>query len=82
MGRPLSFTQPPEQLPPPHPQPQPQYPLPPMAGGSQVSPYAVTGHPQQQQVLENLPYSTSPKSRKPKGHVASACVPCKKAHLR
>ncbi|KAK4193749.1 hypothetical protein QBC35DRAFT_371036 [Podospora australis] len=25
---------------------------------------------------------TSPKARKTKGHVASACVPCKKAHLR
>jgi hypothetical protein len=31
---------------------------------------------------ENQPY-TSPKSqRKTKGHVASACVPCKRAHLR
>ena len=76
MGRPLSFPQPPEQLPP----PQPQYPLPPMAGASHVPPYAVPGNPQQ--ALENMPYNTSPKSRKPKGHVASACVPCKKAHLR
>lgn len=33
-------------------------------------------------VVENQPM-TSPKSqRKTKGHVASACVPCKRAHLR
>ncbi|KAK0390959.1 hypothetical protein NLU13_0461 [Sarocladium strictum] len=41
--------------------------------------YPVTARPQ---TMENPPY-TSPKSqRKTKGHVASACVPCKKAHLR
>ncbi|KFA75086.1 hypothetical protein S40288_04025 [Stachybotrys chartarum IBT 40288] len=35
-----------------------------------------------QPTLEAQPY-TSPKSqRKTKGHVASACVPCKRAHLR
>ncbi|KAK0735700.1 hypothetical protein B0T21DRAFT_384485 [Apiosordaria backusii] len=33
------------------------------------------------QVQEPLQHS-SPKARKTKGHVASACVPCKKAHLR
>lgn len=34
------------------------------------------------QTSDSQPY-TSPKSqRKTKGHVASACVPCKKAHLR
>ena len=76
MGRPLSFGRPADQI---HP-PQPQYQLPPMAGASQVPHYAMTGT--SQQVLENLPYNTSPKSRKPKGHVASACVPCKRAHLR
>ncbi|KAM0261700.1 hypothetical protein ACHAQJ_002152 [Trichoderma viride] len=38
--------------------------------------------PDRSQATESQPY-TSPKSqRKTKGHVASACVPCKKAHLR
>ncbi|RFU74216.1 hypothetical protein TARUN_8047 [Trichoderma arundinaceum] len=38
--------------------------------------------PDRSQAAESQPY-TSPKSqRKTKGHVASACVPCKKAHLR
>lgn len=33
--------------------------------------------------IESQPFITSPKSqRKVKGHVASACVPCKRAHLR
>lgn len=76
MGRPLAFSHQPDHI-----APQPQYSLPPVAAGSsQILPpqYAVSGHPQ---ILENAPY-TSPKSRKPKGHVASACVPCKKAHLR
>lgn len=41
--------------------------------------YPVIARPQ---TMEHPPY-TSPKSqRKTKGHVASACVPCKKAHLR
>lgn len=41
--------------------------------------YPVTARPQ---TMEHPPH-TSPKSqRKTKGHVASACVPCKKAHLR
>lgn len=42
--------------------------------------YAMPGraHPPDTQ-----PFATSPKSqRKVKGHVASACVPCKRAHLR
>ena len=74
MGRPLSYSHQPDQI-----APQPQYSLQPVAGSSQLPPqYAVSGNPQG---LENAPY-TSPKSRKPKGHVASACVPCKKAHLR
>ncbi|UKZ73909.1 hypothetical protein TrVFT333_001563 [Trichoderma virens FT-333] len=38
--------------------------------------------PDRSQAAESQPF-TSPKSqRKTKGHVASACVPCKKAHLR
>ncbi|KKP05886.1 hypothetical protein THAR02_02003 [Trichoderma harzianum] len=38
--------------------------------------------PDRPQAVESQPF-TSPKSqRKTKGHVASACVPCKKAHLR
>ncbi|KAK8011389.1 hypothetical protein PG990_010354 [Apiospora arundinis] len=42
------------------------------------SPYSLPTRPQPP---ENPPY-TSPKSqRKTKGHVASACVPCKRAHL-
>ncbi|KAK6828578.1 hypothetical protein PG987_011919 [Apiospora arundinis] len=58
---------------------QPQYPLPPVAGhASGPSPYSLPTRPQPP---ENPPY-TSPKSqRKTKGHVASACVPCKRAHL-
>ncbi len=75
LGRPLSFPQQQtDQF-----APQPQYSLPQVAGPSQIPPqYGISGNPQG---LENVPY-TSPKSRKPKGHVASACVPCKKAHLR
>ena len=59
---------------------QSQYPLPPVAGhASGPSPYSLPTRPQP---AENPPY-TSPKSqRKTKGHVASACVPCKRAHLR
>ncbi|KAK8106006.1 hypothetical protein PG999_009365 [Apiospora kogelbergensis] len=59
---------------------QSQYPLPPVAGhASGPSPYSLPTRPQPP---ENPPY-TSPKSqRKTKGHVASACVPCKRAHLR
>ncbi|KUI68792.1 hypothetical protein VM1G_04218 [Cytospora mali] len=46
----------------------------PMAG------YSVTSRPPTQDSQQSF---TSPKSqRKTKGHVASACVPCKKAHLR
>lgn len=47
--------------------------------GAQMG-YAMPGraHPSDSQ-----PFATSPKSqRKVKGHVASACVPCKRAHLR
>lgn len=45
----------------------------------QVAPYPV----QERQSIVEAPGYTSPKSqRKTKGHVASACVPCKRAHLR
>ncbi|KAI0478940.1 hypothetical protein GGR56DRAFT_351060 [Xylariaceae sp. FL0804] len=74
MGRPLSYPGPGRMM------SQPHYPLPPTAGPSMgPAPYPLTSNPQG---LENPPY-TSPKSqRKTKGHVASACVPCKRAHLR
>ncbi|KND93128.1 hypothetical protein TOPH_02196 [Tolypocladium ophioglossoides CBS 100239] len=49
------------------------------AGPSSEGSYSVTSRASG---LENQSY-TSPKSqRKTKGHVASACVPCKRAHLR
>lgn len=71
-GRPLSY---PQGLGPGAPQHQYMHPSP---GISTVS-YPLTARPQ---TMEHPPY-TSPKSqRKTKGHVASACVPCKKAHLR
>ncbi|KAI2637123.1 hypothetical protein GGS26DRAFT_588671 [Hypomontagnella submonticulosa] len=75
MGRPMSYAPQPGPM-----VPQPQYPLPPVVGPSLgPSPYPVPSNPQS---AENPPY-TSPKSqRKTKGHVASACVPCKRAHLR
>ncbi|KAI1334880.1 hypothetical protein F5Y15DRAFT_409445 [Xylariaceae sp. FL0016] len=75
MARPMPYPSQPS-----HMMPQPSYPLPPVPGPSmgQVS-YPLSGNPQS---LEN-PSFTSPKSqRKTKGHVASACVPCKRAHLR
>ncbi|KAI1409618.1 hypothetical protein F5Y13DRAFT_193123 [Hypoxylon sp. FL1857] len=75
MGRPMTYPQPPGPM-----VPQAQYPLPPVVGPSLgPSTYAMPTNPQG---AENPPY-TSPKSqRKTKGHVASACVPCKRAHLR
>ncbi|CAI0643097.1 unnamed protein product [Colletotrichum noveboracense] len=36
----------------------------------------------QQPPQENAPYTSPKTQRKTKGHVASACVPCKRAHLR
>ncbi|KAI1386417.1 uncharacterized protein F4822DRAFT_431286 [Hypoxylon trugodes] len=74
MGRPIPYQQQGPMV------PQPQYPLPPVVGPSLgPSPYSMSSN---QQVAENPPF-TSPKSqRKTKGHVASACVPCKRAHLR
>lgn len=66
--------------PPPQMIPQSQYSLPPVAGpGFGPTPYPIPTNPSGS---EN-PSFTSPKSqRKTKGHVASACVPCKRAHLR
>jgi hypothetical protein len=77
MGRPMSYPPPPGQM-----MPQPPYSLPPVAGpgpGTGAAPYSMPTDPPGS---ENPPF-TSPKSqRKNKGHVASACVPCKRAHLR
>ncbi|KAI1201336.1 hypothetical protein F5X97DRAFT_35447 [Nemania serpens] len=60
--------------------PQSQYSLPLVPGsGFGPPPYSMPSNPSGP---ENPPF-TSPKSqRKTKGHVASACVPCKRAHLR
>ncbi|KAH8680874.1 hypothetical protein BX600DRAFT_428851 [Xylariales sp. PMI_506] len=76
MSRTLPFTSQPSPLIPQH----TPYALPPvgetLAAGSA---YTIPARPP---TSESNPY-TSPKSqRKTKGHVASACVPCKKAHLR
>ncbi|KAI5917235.1 hypothetical protein F4810DRAFT_67188 [Camillea tinctor] len=75
MGRPIAYPPQPGPM-----VPQSQYPLPPVAGPSLgATPYPIPGNPQGP---ESSPF-TSPKSqRKTKGHVASACVPCKRAHLR
>ncbi|KAI1083438.1 hypothetical protein F5B20DRAFT_405988 [Whalleya microplaca] len=75
MGRPMSYAPQPGGV-----IPQPHYHLPPVTTpGLGPSPYPISNNPQ---APENPPY-TSPKSqRKTKGHVASACVPCKRAHLR
>ncbi|KAI1103111.1 hypothetical protein F4804DRAFT_244238 [Jackrogersella minutella] len=75
MGRPMSYPQPPGPM-----VPQPQYPLPPVVGPSLgPSPYSMPSNPQS---AENPPYASPKSQRKTKGHVASACVPCKRAHLR
>ncbi|KAI0447587.1 hypothetical protein F4803DRAFT_269538 [Xylaria telfairii] len=73
--RPITYPPPPGQM-----IPQTQYSLPPVAGpGLGPAPYSMPTNPPGS---ENPPF-TSPKSqRKTKGHVASACVPCKRAHLR
>jgi hypothetical protein len=75
IGRPMTYPPPQGQM-----MPQPQYSLPPVPGpGPGPGPYSISANPP---VSEHPPF-TSPKSqRKTKGHVASACVPCKKAHLR
>jgi hypothetical protein len=41
--------------------------------------YPTTSH---HSIQESLPSAVPKPQRKAKGHVASACVPCKKAHLR
>ncbi|KAK5998562.1 hypothetical protein PT974_00943 [Cladobotryum mycophilum] len=51
----------------------------PAASSNSADNYPILSRPT---AIESQPY-TSPKSqRKTKGHVASACVPCKRAHLR
>jgi hypothetical protein len=48
--------------------------------GPQVSvPYPTPERPPTRDTAE---YSSPKQQRKTKGHVASACVPCKRAHLR
>ncbi|KAK3318529.1 hypothetical protein B0H66DRAFT_241949 [Apodospora peruviana] len=81
MPRPLSYSQQIGQV-----VPQPPYlPAPGAAAGSTTRPlpgpqaYPSSAlHPTQ----ESLHQTSSKAQRKTKGHVASACVPCKKAHLR
>ena len=63
----------------------PQHPYPPMAGVGPPPPaYPVSPRPPVSTAGPDAQqYAASPKTqRKTKGHVASACVPCKKAHLR
>lgn len=59
----------------------PYLPVPaPISASGSMSAYPVTSRPPTQESQQSF---ASPKSqRKTKGHVASACVPCKKAHLR
>ncbi|KAK5625046.1 hypothetical protein RRF57_000762 [Xylaria bambusicola] len=75
IGRPIAYPPPPGQM-----LQQPQYSLPRVGGPTLGSTsYSMPTNPPGP---EN-PSFTSPKSqRKTKGHVASACVPCKRAHLR
>ncbi|GAP86373.1 putative transcription activator of gluconeogenesis ERT1 [Rosellinia necatrix] len=75
IGRPVAYSHPQGQM-----IPQSQYSLPPVAGpGLGPVSYSMPINPPGS---DNPPF-TSPKSqRKTKGHVASACVPCKRAHLR
>ncbi|KAI1302969.1 hypothetical protein F5Y03DRAFT_192905 [Xylaria venustula] len=75
IGRPVPYPPPPGQM-----ISQSQYSLPPVGGPALgPAPYSMPINPPGS---ENPPF-TSPKSqRKTKGHVASACVPCKRAHLR
>ncbi|KAI0844495.1 hypothetical protein F5Y00DRAFT_198153 [Daldinia vernicosa] len=75
MGRPISYAQQPGPM-----VPQPQYSLPPVVGPNiGPSSYPMPSNPQG---AENPPYASPKSQRKTKGHVASACVPCKRAHLR
>ncbi|KAI1658027.1 hypothetical protein F4813DRAFT_68284 [Daldinia decipiens] len=75
MGRPIPYAQQPGPM-----VPQPQYSLPPVVGPNiGPSSYPMPSNPQG---AENPPYASPKSQRKTKGHVASACVPCKRAHLR
>ncbi|KAL8348426.1 hypothetical protein RB601_002483 [Gaeumannomyces tritici] len=49
---------------------------------SMVGPPAPYSMPPRPPTQEGQPYTSPKTQRKTKGHVASACVPCKKAHLR
>ncbi|KAL8296014.1 hypothetical protein RB600_001481 [Gaeumannomyces tritici] len=49
---------------------------------SMVGPPAPYSLPPRPPTQEGQPYTSPKTQRKAKGHVASACVPCKKAHLR
>lgn len=68
-------------MPPGLPQGIPQQPYMPAPGqGPSTAPgYPVPGGPPP---LESQPFTSPKAQRKTKGHVASACVPCKRAHLR
>ncbi|KAK3990054.1 hypothetical protein QBC44DRAFT_240138 [Cladorrhinum sp. PSN332] len=79
----LSYSQQPGQL---SIEPPPSY-LPNPSMGSVLGPPGPLSTPQaypapHHQSIEEPHQHSSPKQRKTKGHVASACVPCKKAHLR
>jgi hypothetical protein len=50
-----------------------------LPGPSNMSSYP---SPNQQSAVETQPVTSPNSQRKTKGHVASACVPCKRAHLR
>ncbi|KAF7541215.1 hypothetical protein G7Z17_g12006 [Cylindrodendrum hubeiense] len=83
---PYPYRRPEETLARPGPYPQPGVPSMsqqpgylPAGGPGAPSPYPAPGRP----LVAESQQMTSPKSqRKTKGHVASACVPCKRAHLR
>ncbi|PBP20619.1 c6 zinc finger domain containing protein [Diplocarpon rosae] len=53
-------------------------------GYTQLSqmPHPFSGGPDRQLIREAPEFQSSKQQRKTKGHVASACVPCKRAHLR
>ncbi|KAK4161273.1 hypothetical protein QBC43DRAFT_346770 [Cladorrhinum sp. PSN259] len=80
----LSYSQQPGQL---AVEPPPAY-LPNPSAGSVLGPPGPLPNPQTYSAtphhhsIEEAHQHPSPKQRKTKGHVASACVPCKKAHLR
>ena len=74
--RPMAYPPPSQMM-----QPYPFLPLPGPASASAGYPPPVSPRPPVSSA--DNPHFTSPKTqRKTKGHVASACVPCKRAHLR